>query len=108
MSLAPIALYALAGCALFVIGLHALVVQPHLLRKILGLNVAGGGVFLVLVAVAHRGPEAVPDPVPHAMVLTGIVVAVCGTAVALVLAGRVWSVLGEAEPRPPAASEAEP
>jgi multicomponent Na+:H+ antiporter subunit C len=94
VTISPSLVYALVGCALFAIGLHALVVQPHLLRKILGLNVSGGGVFLVLVAIAHRGPGVVPDPVPHAMVLTGIVVAVCGTAVALVLAGRVHQVTG--------------
>ncbi|MCL4846842.1 MAG: cation:proton antiporter subunit C [Acidobacteria bacterium] len=108
MTLTPALLYALAGCALFAIGLHALVVQPHLLRKILGLNVSGGGVFLVLVAIAHRGPGAAPDPVPHAMVLTGIVVAVCGTAVALVLAGRVHRATGTMEPGSSPAEAREP
>jgi multicomponent Na+:H+ antiporter subunit C len=94
---APAALYALVGCGLFVLGLHALAAQPHLLRKILALNVSGAGVFLVLVAAAYRAPGEVPDPVPHAMVLTGIVVAVCATAVALVLAGRVWQITGGAQ-----------
>lgn len=89
MSTALATLHALAGAALFVLGLYALLVRADLLRRIMAINVAGAGVFLVLVAVAYRGGEAPPDPVPHAMVLTGIVVAVCGTAVALVLAGRV-------------------
>lgn len=89
MSTALAALYALSGCALFAIGVYALLVRGDLLRRIMALNVASGGVFLVLVAVAYRGAGETPDPVPHAMVLTGIVVAVCGTAVALVLAGRV-------------------
>ena len=42
-------LYALAGVALFVIGVAALILQAHLLRKILAFNVMGSGVFLVLV-----------------------------------------------------------
>jgi multicomponent Na+:H+ antiporter subunit C len=91
MPLTSTAFYALVGVGLFVIGLHGLVMQPHPLRKILALNIAGSGVFLVLVALAQRGSGPVPDPVPHAMVLTGIVVSVCATAVALVLTGRLWA-----------------
>ena len=70
--------YALTGVALFTLGLHAVIACRHLLRKILAVNVMGSGVFLVLVALAEPG-----DAVPQAMVLTGIVVAVSATAVAL-------------------------
>ena len=91
MKLDPTILYALTGCGLFVLSVYAAMAHTDLLRKVLAINVAGSGVFLVLVAFAHAGP----DPVPHAMVLTGIVVAVCGTAVAAVLAGRVHGVTGE-------------
>jgi len=82
--------FALAGAALFGLGLHALLVRPRMLRKVLAVNVAGTGVFLILVAAAHRsaGP---PDPVPHALVLTGIVVAVSATALALALIRRLQS-----------------
>ena len=108
MNLPPGTLYALTGCALFIIGLHALFAQPHLFRKILSLNIMGSGVFLVLVAMAYRGMDAVPDPVPHAMVLTGIIVSVSGTAVALALAGRVRAVTGKPElPEQPSANEGE-
>jgi len=79
------ALYALTGVALFGIGFYAVVVQANRLRKVLAVNVMGNGVFMVLVALAYRTPNAPPDPVPHAMVLTGIVVAVSATAVALAL-----------------------
>jgi multicomponent Na+:H+ antiporter subunit C len=82
-------LYALSGIALFGIGFHAVVVHSHRLRKVLAVNVMGSGVFLVLVALAHRTPHAAPDPVPHAMVLTGVVVAVSATAVALSLVRRI-------------------
>ncbi|MDH3716705.1 MAG: NADH-quinone oxidoreductase subunit K [Planctomycetota bacterium] len=84
------ALYALSGIALFGIGFHAVVVHAHRLRKVLAVNIMSSGVFLVLVALASRTPDAAPDPVPHAMVLTGVVVAVSATAVALSLVRRIY------------------
>jgi multicomponent Na+:H+ antiporter subunit C len=91
--------YGAAGAALIAIGLYALIVRRHLLRKILAVNVVGNGVFLVLVALAQR--SGVPDPVPQAMVLTGIVVAVSATALALALAVRVRDATGRATLDPP-------
>jgi len=88
-------LYALAGVGLFTLGLYALIVHAHLLRKILAINVMGSGVFLVLVALGGRSPGASPDPVPHAMVITGIVVAVSATALALALMLRVQAKTGQ-------------
>lgn len=90
-------LYALVGVGLFCLGLYALIVHAHLLRKILALNVMGSGVFLVLVALARRTGAAHPDAVPHAMVITGIVVAVSATALALTLMLRVAAETGSAE-----------
>jgi multicomponent Na+:H+ antiporter subunit C len=90
-------LYSLVGIALLGMGLYRLVIDPHLVKKILALNISGAGVFLFLVAVAVRTSGAVPDPVPHAMVLTGIVVAVSATAVALGLACRIQEIKGTAE-----------
>jgi len=77
--------YALIGAGVFILGLFALIVHPHLLRKILAFNIMGSGVFLVLAGLARRTSDGAPDPVPHAMVITGIVVAVAATALALVL-----------------------
>jgi len=87
-------LYGLVGIALFGLGLHGLIAFPHLLRKILALNVMGSGVFLTLVALAVGPRGTPPDPVPHAMVLTGLVVAVSATALALGLACRVQETTG--------------
>jgi multicomponent Na+:H+ antiporter subunit C len=81
-------LYSLGGAALLGLGLHGAIVRPELLRKVLALNLAGSGVFLVLVAFAYR-PDGPADPVPHALVLTGIVVAVSATALALALIRRL-------------------
>lgn len=83
--MSAVLLYALTGVGLFTLGLYALIVYAHLLRKILAINVMGSGVFLVLVALGGRTPGTSPDPVPHAMVITGIVVAVSATALALAL-----------------------
>jgi multicomponent Na+:H+ antiporter subunit C len=57
-------LYALVGVGLFSLGLYALIMHAHLLRKILAINIMGSGTFLVLVALGGRSPGASPDPVP--------------------------------------------
>lgn len=77
------ALYSVGGIIIFAFGMHGLLTQPHLLRKTLALNVMSTGIFLFFIAMANRNPGGHPDPVPHAMVLTGIVVAVSGTALML-------------------------
>jgi multicomponent Na+:H+ antiporter subunit C len=82
-------LYGGAGLMLFVLGIWSFLVHEPLLRKVIALNVTGAGVFHVLIAVAYRGDAAPPDPVPHALVLTGIVVAVSATALALILGARL-------------------
>ena len=87
-------LYMLTGGMLFVIGVFGLIFLPHLLRKILSLNVSGVGIFLFLVASAYRGDGVAPDPVPHALVLTGIVIAVSATAILLFLAARLYAIRG--------------
>lgn len=81
--------YGLVGVVLLLIGAHGLVAHAHALRRILAANIMGAGVFLVLVAGAYRRPGPASDPVPHAMVITGIVVAVSATAVALALVRRL-------------------
>jgi multicomponent Na+:H+ antiporter subunit C len=88
-------LFALVGVGLFSLGFYALIMHAHLLRKILAVNIMGSGVFLVLVALAKRTGDALPDPVPHAMVLTGIVVAVSATALALILLLKVSAKSGQ-------------
>ena len=87
-------LYALAGVALFSIGFYGLIVRPHLLHKVIALNIMSAGSFLVLVGIARRVPGDTPDPLPHAMVLTGIVVTVSATAFALALIKRIFSETG--------------
>jgi multicomponent Na+:H+ antiporter subunit C len=87
-------IYAVAGVALFSIGLSGVFFCLHPFQKILALNFAGCGNFLIIVALAGRQGGETTDPVPQALVLTGIVVAVSGSAVALTLYRR-WVTLAE-------------
>lgn len=100
-------LYGLCGAALVGIGLYGLVVQPCLLRRILAFNLVGSGVFLVFGAVAGRAGPGGGDPVPQAMVITGIVVALSATALAVALVLRLsrdtgGTMLPADPPAPPA------
>ena len=88
-------LYAFSGVLTLVVGVRTVFVHPRMMRKILALNLAGSGLFLLFVAIARREPEGPPDPVVHALVLTSIVVSVSATALALALLRR----LGEDAPR---------
>jgi len=87
-------LYALTGIGLFSLGLYALIVQPHLLRKLLAINIMSGGVFLLLSSLAHRLPDGGADPVPHAMIITGIVIEIAATALGLAILLRIHSLTG--------------
>jgi multicomponent Na+:H+ antiporter subunit C len=88
-------IFAFTGVALFALGVAGVVLIGHLLRRILAVNLMGSGSFLVLVGLAQRND--VPDPVPQAMVLTGIVVAVATTALALVLTRKLNALTGRTE-----------
>ncbi|MCC5812586.1 MAG: NADH-quinone oxidoreductase subunit K [Ectothiorhodospiraceae bacterium] len=85
--MAGLDVYALAAAALIGLGFFGLIVQMHPLKRLLAVNVLGNGVFLALIVIARRLPGG-PDPVPHAMVLTGIVIAVSATAFGLALVRR--------------------
>lgn len=98
-------LYGLAACGLIGLGLYGLIANPAPLRKILAFNIMGGGVFLLAGAIARRGAGAGfgGDPVPQALLITGIVVAFSATALAVALVLRLNAVAGEtmlAEPPP--------
>jgi multicomponent Na+:H+ antiporter subunit C len=79
-------------------GLYGLLVHREVLRKILAFNLLGGGVFLLFGVVARRGMVGgfESDPVPQAMVITGIVVAFAATALAVALLRRLYQVSGSA------------
>jgi multicomponent Na+:H+ antiporter subunit C len=88
--------FALAGAVLFAIGAARFFGDPHLLRRLLALNVIGSGVFLALVGLAQRAPGQPADPLAQALVLTGIVVAISATALGVVLLRRFVETTGRA------------
>ncbi len=90
-------LYALGAVLLVGLGVYGLLTRRHLLRKVMALNVVAGGVFLLLISTAQRDHAPFPDPVPHAMVITGIVVAVSATGFALALVRRIHQRMGRDE-----------
>jgi multicomponent Na+:H+ antiporter subunit C len=91
-------LFGLAASALIGLGLYGLIASPHPLRKILAFNVVGSGVFVLFGAIARRGAAAGMggDPVPQALLITGIVVAFSATALAVALLLRLYSATGSA------------
>jgi multicomponent Na+:H+ antiporter subunit C len=94
------ALYGLCSAALVGLGLYGLIVQPEPLRKVLAFNLIGGGVFLLLGVVARRGAAAGlgGDPVPQALIITGLVVAFAATALAVALLLRLFEETSQTSP----------
>ena len=88
-------LYAVVGCLLFVFGLGGVLLLDHLLRRILAFNLMGSGAFLVLVGLAQRYDVA--DPLPQAMVLTAIVIALATAAFLVTMAYRSFQLNGHDE-----------
>ena len=89
-------LFGLCAAVVIGLGLYGLMVNPHPLRKILAFNVIGSGVFLLFGAIARRGASAGVggDPVPQALLITGIVVAFSATALAVALLLRLFEATG--------------
>ncbi|MBR0650256.1 hypothetical protein GXW78_11335 [Roseomonas terrae] len=84
-------IFGLLGAALVGIGLFGMLVRVSGVLRLLSFNVLGGGIFLVFGVVARRGAGAglAGDPVPQALVLTGIVVAFAATTLAVALLLRL-------------------
>jgi multicomponent Na+:H+ antiporter subunit C len=80
-------LYLATGFLLFLLGLHSLMVLRDNLRRVIAVNLMGTGVFLLLVTLATRSNPI--DPVLQALVVTGLVVAISATALALRLASSI-------------------
>lgn len=97
-----------ASVVLFCIGLYIIIAKSNLIKKLLGLNIMETAVFAFIVTLGAvdggappiLGPGATPpyaSPLPHALVLTGIVVAVSTTALALSLIIRIYQQCGTIE-----------
>ncbi|MGB5598700.1 MAG: NADH-quinone oxidoreductase subunit K [Thiothrix litoralis] len=89
MTISSHELYVFAGVCLLAVGLWGAWLHAEPLRKVISVNVMGAGVFLLLITLAYRGENVSPDPLLHALVLTGIVVAISATALAVALIRRL-------------------
>lgn len=91
-------LFGLCAAVAVGFGLYGMIVNPQPLRKILAFNLVGSGVFLLFGVIARRGAAAGfgGDPVPQALIITGIVVAFSATALAIALLVRLFQATGSA------------
>lgn len=89
-------LFGLCAALLIGLGLYGLITNPQPLRKLLAFNLIGNGVFLLFGAIARRGAAAGfgGDPVPQALLITGIVVAFSASALAVALLLRLFNETG--------------
>jgi multicomponent Na+:H+ antiporter subunit C len=79
-----IAAYAVTSGLLFAVALYGVLSRTGIIQRLLAANVMATAVFLYLIVLAGRHGDEM-DPVPQAMVLTGIVIAVSVTAFSLAL-----------------------
>jgi multicomponent Na+:H+ antiporter subunit C len=91
------AAFGLTGVVLVAIGFYGFVARRHLLRQVLAFNLIGSGLFLLFGALARRAGDGSSDPVPQAMIITGIVVALSATALAVTLIVRLRERTGAVE-----------
>ena len=107
---API-LYCLSG-ALMLAGIYAMLAAPNLVRKLMGMNIMQTAIIVFFLALSVKTDAALPlvakgeaapaagaylNPLPHALMLTAIVVGVSTTGVALALIIRIHRHFGTLE-----------
>ncbi|WP_456622792.1 MULTISPECIES: NADH-quinone oxidoreductase subunit K [unclassified Bradyrhizobium] len=91
-----VTVFGLCAAAAVGLGLYGLITNPQPLRKIIAFNLLGSGIFLLFGVVGRRGAAAGMgnDPVPQALVITGVVVAFSATALAIALLLRLFQTTG--------------
>lgn len=91
-----VTVFGLCAAAAVGLGLYGLITNPQPLRKVIAFNLLGSGVFLLFGIVGRRGAAAGfgNDPVPQALVITGVVVAFSATALTIALLLRLFQTYG--------------
>lgn len=96
----------LGAMALFIIGLYTVLTHNNLLKRVIGINIMETAVFLFFVSIGMVSQGQAPilklsdevviyiNPLPSALILTGIVVAVSITAYSLSLIVQLYKVYG--------------
>lgn len=89
---------------LFIIGLYGIIGKRNLIKKLIGMNIMQAAVILFFIVHAYKWGASVPvrdasigsdaalymNPIPHALMLTAIVVSVATTGLALVLMRKIY------------------
>lgn len=97
--------YYLVAIVVFIIGMHTMLTHANLIKKVIAMNMMDAAVFLLFVAIGYvrggRAPIVQPgsealyvNPLPGALILTGIVVAISVTAYALSLIIKIYRYYG--------------
>jgi multicomponent Na+:H+ antiporter subunit C len=99
-----------AVVVLLVLGLYTIVAQRNLLKKLVGLTIFQTAIMLFFLLSSVKRPGALPivpsgpvdpgpymNPLPHALMLTAIVVMVASTGVALAILIRLYAACGSLE-----------
>ncbi|MDH3380406.1 MAG: cation:proton antiporter subunit C [Gammaproteobacteria bacterium] len=94
---------------LMMVGLYIVIVSTNLVKKIIGLNIFQGSIFILYISVGKVSGGTAPilaenitlysNPLPHVLILTAIVVGVATTAVGLALVVRINSAYGSIDER---------
>lgn len=86
------------GIVLILIGLYGMTTKRHIFKILFGLMIVSTGLVLLFVSLGyvdggvapiHSGNALYVDPLPHALMLTTIVVEVCTITLALVLSLKI-------------------
>jgi multisubunit Na+/H+ antiporter MnhC subunit/uncharacterized MnhB-related membrane protein len=73
------------GLGLLGLGLWTFALHRHLIRRLLGFNIIGTGIFLILASLVEESERAAA----HGLVITGLVVAMVGTGLGALLIRRL-------------------
>jgi len=98
---------------LMMIGFYAMIAKKNLVKKVIGLNIFATAIFLFYISIGdireipgniitapiymHGENLVYVNPIPHVLILTGIVVSVSTTAVALALIIKIYREFGTIE-----------
>ncbi len=93
--------YYMVAIILFVIGMYTMLTHSNMIKKVIAMNIMDAAVFLLFVAIGYTYGGQAPiirdgadvvyvNPLPGALMLTGIVVAVSVTAYALSLTVKIY------------------
>ena len=98
------------AAVLLLIGLYGMLMQPNLIKKLMAMNIMQVAVIMFFISLAMKTGATAPielhgvtdvdayiNPLPHALMLTAIVVGVSTTGVALALLIRIYRHYGTLE-----------